>query len=149
MIKPVLYSDILEAPNAAALLREYADECSLPEIGEPAPQAQMYKAMEATGLMQSFGAYAEDQLIGFATVLTYVLPHYGKSIASIESIFVAKEHRSSSTGRALMTVAEDYARSKQCKVMLYSAPTGSSLERLLNLMGRYRRTNSVFLRILA
>lgn len=109
----------------------------------------MYEAMEATGLMQTFGSYEGNELVGFATILIYVLPHYGRQIATVESLFVAKKYRVGSTGRELMKNIEEYAREKKCKVILYSAPTGSRLERLLNALRPYRRTNSIFLRSLA
>src|SRR5207302_758034 len=86
-IRPISYTEILDA---AALLAEYSAECSIPEIGTPNPQREMYAKMESCGLMHSFGAFEGDDLVGFATILVCVLPHYGKKIATVESLFLAK-----------------------------------------------------------
>lgn len=148
-LRPVHYADILDSPEAEDLLREYSAECSIPEIGPTSPQRDMYASMEATGLMHSFGVYKGASLVGFATLLVFVLPHYGKKIANVESLFLAKAHRSGGLGRQLMTEIEKVAKEMQCSVMLYNARTGTSLERFLAAVPQYQRTNSVFLRSLS
>lgn len=148
MIRPVSYAEILEAPNAKALLDEYAQECSIPLIGEACPQADMYSAMEATGMFQAFGVFDEERLIGFAALLIYVLPHYGRKIATVESLFLSKAHRSAQGGSALMETIESYAKEQGCVAILYNARAESQLERLLTLLKPYERTNSVFCRSL-
>lgn len=144
-IRHVSYAAILGDPGAADLLDEYSAECSLSEIGETNPQVQMYRAMEASGMMQAFGAYKGSELVGFATLLIYVLPHYGKKIATVESVFVARAQRSG-VGNALMKAIEGHATQSACEVILYSAPVESRLEMLLTLLPAYRHTNSIFLR---
>jgi GNAT superfamily N-acetyltransferase len=108
----------------------------------------MYEKMEQTGMFQAFGVFEHEELIGFAAVLVFVLPHYGRRIANVESIFVSPEHRTQGTGNALMNAIENYAKEKECQVISYSARTGSQFERLLSLLKPYQRTNSVFLRSL-
>lgn len=144
-IRAVRYSDILGSEEAKELLREYATECSIPELGTTNPQIGMYAAMENSGLMRSFGAFKDDCLVGFATVLVYVLPHYGRKICTVESIFVAREHRAE-LGKNLMVAVESHASENGCAGVLYSAPRGSRFERLLGSLKSYRQTNSVFLR---
>lgn len=98
MIRPVRYSEILDAPNAQALLAEYAAECSQPEFGPINPQRDLYGAMETNGAMQAFGVCEDETLVGFATVLIYTLPHYGTRIANTESLFITKTHRTKGYG---------------------------------------------------
>jgi GNAT superfamily N-acetyltransferase len=148
MIKTISYLDILGDPKAESLFAEYAAESSISEIGEINPQTQLYAAMDASGMLRCFGAYDGERLIGFATTLLYSLPHYGKKIATVESIFVAKDERSSGAGRELMEAVEEYAKGAGCVAILYTAPVGSQLERLLNVKRAYRQTNSVFTRSL-
>ena len=148
VIRPVSYADILGAPNAAVLFAAYGIECSIPEIGEIDPQAALYSQMEQSGMFQAFGAFKGDELVGFAAVLVYVLPHYGRKIAAVESIFVAPEHRSKGTGNRLMNAIEEYAKSKGSVAILYSARAASTFERLLSLLSPYQRTNAVFIRSL-
>ena len=147
-IRSIQYSDILGAPNATELLAEYAAECSIPEIGKANPQTEMYEAMQRSGMLHTFGAFEGWELVGFAAVLVFVLPHYGRKIANVESLFVAQSRRPSNAGRELMDAIEKHARQEGCQVMLYNAPAGSQLEKLLTLLKPYRRTNSVFCRSL-
>jgi GNAT superfamily N-acetyltransferase len=145
-IKPVGYAEILDAPNAQELFRAYADECSIPEIGSPNPQASMYDLLEASGAMHTFALYEADEIVGFASVLISTLPHYGQKVATLESIYVAPEHRAGASGKALMLCVEQFADVQGCAAVLYSAPTGSRLEKLLGHSPEYRQTNSVFCR---
>ena len=131
----------------AELVKEYAAECSLPEIGEVQPNGEIYAAMERVGVAQVFAAFDGEQMIGFAAVLTPVNPHYSKRVAVLESIFVTQSARKTPIGRDLMRTVEAYAKEIGCKAILYSAPTGGKLERmLLKLWKRYRQTNTVFCR---
>jgi len=143
MIRPISHSEILDAKG---LLAEYAAECSIPEIGETNPQREMYAHMESTGFMRCFGAFEGDDLVGFASILIYVLPHYGKTVASVESLFVQKSHRHGGSGVKLMQTIEKEAKEKGCTVVLYSAPTDSKLDSVLTERRGYRRTNAVYTR---
>jgi GNAT superfamily N-acetyltransferase len=143
------YFQILNDPRAAALLAEYSAECSIPQLGKPEPQHEIYEAMDKSGLMHSFGFYEYGQMIGFATLLIHVLPHYGKRIANVESLFIAKAHRAHGVGEILKLSLEEYAKDRGCVGVLYNARVGSRLEQLLTLQPEYERTNSVFLRSLA
>ncbi len=165
-IRDARYSEILRDPNAQALVREYSNECSLPELGEARPQAHIYEALERGGSMQSYGLYEGEHLIGFAVLLFYPLPHYGKLIAATESIFIAAEHRGNGNGEQLLKFIESVARERGCAAVQYSVPVGSRFGRLLDLRAmqsrlhelrpgkaapapRYRMTNRVYMRELA
>jgi GNAT superfamily N-acetyltransferase len=141
-IRKVSTTEIL----TTALLDAYAKECSLPEIGEINPQADMYSHMERMRVCQCFAAFVDRRIIGFASVLTSVLPHYGRKVATMESLFVAKEHRNSDAGKELMRAVEEYAKAERCNAILYSAPAGGQLERLLTIKRGYRHSNTVFVR---
>lgn len=147
MIRPIRYAEILDAPNAQQLLEEYAAECALPELGAINPQREIYAAMERSGAFQCFGAHGEDgSLVGFAAPLTYVVPHYGTRIATVESLFMAAAHRGW-TGGKLMRAIEEHARGQGSAAILYSAPVGSRLARLLfRSEPEYRNSNHVFIK---
>lgn len=147
-IKEVPFAAILDDPRASELLGEYEQECALPELGASSPQREMYAAMERSGLFTAFGAYMGDVMVGFAALLLYVLPHYGKKIANVESLFVAPAWRNTGTGSELVEAIERFAKREGCVAILYSAPAGSRLERLLGLKKPYRRSNSIFIRSL-
>lgn len=146
-IRPISYVEVLDSP---ALLAEYGAECSIPEIGTPDPQRETYARMESAGLMHSFGVFDGKELVGFAAILVFVLPHYGKQIANVESLFLRKSHRLGYAGIKLLRQIELWAEKKQCVGMLYNARAGSGLEALLSVLPRrYERTNSVYLRSLS
>ena len=141
-IRQISYVEVLNSP---ALLAEYGAECSIPEIGSPDPQRETYARMESSGLMHSFGVFDGLELVGFASILVFVLPHYGKKIANVESLFLANSHRRGNAGTRLMRHIEAWVKQEQCVAVLYNARAGTRLERLLNAFSRYKRTNSVFL----
>lgn len=145
----VRFKDIIDAPEFAELHREYSAECSIPELGPTDPQKDIYANMEKIGLMHSFAFYCDGALAGFATLLLFILPHYGKKVANVESLFLAKPYRTGDSGRSLMKNLEYFAAHEGCCAMLYNARAGSRLEKFLEALSGYQRTNSVFLRSLA
>ena len=143
-IREVTVADVLHAPNSVELFRMYAEECSLPELGSIAPTDETYANLSRAG-MTTLAAYDGERLVGFATLLTYVVPHYGKKIAATESIFIAEKYRAR-MWRSLRDAIEEFGKNNDCAAILYSAPTGSRFSRMLSLSSRYRHTNDVFLR---
>jgi GNAT superfamily N-acetyltransferase len=106
----------------------------------------MYQVMEDSGLMKCFGLYDGPRVVGFASVLTSVLPHYGKLVATVESIFVDAEYRGGFGSAQLIRAIEAFAGASGCVVILYSAPAGGALEDSFGGRPEYERTNSVFCR---
>lgn len=129
------------------MVAEYAAESSMEALGATDPQWEMYERMETGGFMQAFGVKVDGEMVGFAFVLTTILPHYGVKASTVESLFVRKEKRGTGAGTVLMAAVEDYARQQGSKVVLYSAPAGGRLEALLGK--RLTRTNSIFCKPLA
>jgi len=152
-VLPIRYSDILASP----LIAEYAAECGIPAIGKPDPQPAMYEQMESCGLMQCFtvqrvfedGAWVRNLMIGFATVLVSILPHYGKKVATVESLFVTARERKGMPGGYLLKMIETHAMKSGAEAILYSAPVGGDFEAFLNGRKEYAHTNSVFCRRLS
>jgi GNAT superfamily N-acetyltransferase len=163
-IRRVSHSEILCARNAQQLIDEYAAECSISQIGKIDQQAETYAQLEAAGLLQCFGVFEEYdpgelrgpalppdffvQMVGFASVLTSVPPHYGCKVAAVESLFVSRNHRANGTGRALMDAIEDCAAGAGCGAILYSAPAYSRFAKVLAAHPDYVQTSLVFCRSL-
>jgi hypothetical protein len=143
MIREITCADIFRDPNAAQLLSEYAAECSIPAIGHINPQPDMYDAMEKAHILKCFGAYEDERLVGFCTLLTVVLPHYGKRVAMVESLFVTKQ---STAGSDLLLAVEAFAARSGYLEIMYSVPVGGRLEKLMSLKKSCTRTNTVFCR---
>lgn len=146
---PVRSADVLSAPGGEDLFAAYAEECSIPAIGKPDPQPEIYQMMEEAGLLKCFGLYDGPQLVGFASVLISVLPHYGKQVATVESLFVDREYRSNFGSAKLVKTVEAFSAASGCIVILYIAPAGGVLETTLGGHEGYERTNSVYCRRLA
>lgn len=146
-ILPVSFVAILDAPNSGALLRAYAEECLVPGA---TPQRAIYSAMERAGALQCFAAYAEaDLLIGFASVLTAVMPHTGQRLAAIESVFVAPSYRDTGSGLALLDAAEQHARDSGCSTVVCLARVNSPFDKVLSRRSGYKLTHSQYTRRLA
>jgi GNAT superfamily N-acetyltransferase len=144
-IKPVSVTDLLESK---ALIAEYAAECSIPAIGQINPSPEIYEALEQAGIFKCFGVFDGERLVGFATILTTVFPHYGTTVATVESLFVESASRKGVAGTELLEVLESYAKEVGCVAILYSAPAGGRLDKLLSVNKNYLRTNAVFCRSL-
>jgi len=144
-IRPVSTTRLLEAKE---LIAEYAAECSIPAIGKISPQAGMYEALEQSGVFRCFGAFDGDSLVGFGTVITTVFPHYGKKVATVESLFVASGSRRGIAGAELLKTIDTHAKDAGCVAILYSAPADSRLEKLLSGKKNFSRTNTIFCRSL-
>ena len=148
-IRHSTYAELIAAKNSRELFDEYAAECAVPELGRINPQDALYEQMESSGMLQVFTVFERDTLIGCAIVLFYVVPHHGKKMATVESIFIDKAHRAGGIGQELMWTIEQEARARDCVAIGYSAPAGGQLERLLSARKTYRRTSSVFIRKLS
>lgn len=147
-IRPCSVDEIAEAALLPALLRGYASESSIPELGDPSADLAMYKMMEAHGSFKAIGVFA-PHLVGLATLLIYGLPHYGgRKVATMESFYVMPEHRPGGAGKSLLRAAEDLAFGIGANVLMVSAPIGKRLEKILPRSG-YRATNTVFLKAAA
>ena len=115
---------IAGAAEFAALAAEYAAEAAIDGLPPPAAKMETYRQLEAVGVLRAFSARLDGYLVGFITVLTPVLPHYGVPIAVSESFFVAATHRRTGAGLRLLQAAEDEARALGSPGLLVSAPFG-------------------------
>lgn len=140
-IRRVGCMDILGAPNAKALLEAYAEDCLMPGAES---QVEIYQYMESAGVLACFGAYADQELVGFVTVVSSVMPHNGKRAASIESLFVDRRYRDLGVGRELLDAANGYARSTECVVLTMTARVASALATVLEHRQSCTLTHVVF-----
>lgn len=139
--------EIFDDPASAVLFEENSYECANPLLGATAPQREMYEVLERSGMAQCFGAYEGDVLRGFAFMLMAPSGHNGRRYATVESLFVTREARSSGLGDLVMGTMEDHAKQYGCEAIFYSAHVGSRLAKLLFLCSdRYTNTNHIFCR---
>ena len=143
IVTPSTIAALEAAPTFAALLQEYAAESAIKGMPAPAAKMETYRQLEAAGALLVLAAIHEGVLIGFLTLLSAPLPHYGRSVAVSESFFVAKAHRSTGAGLRLLRAAEDKAREIGSPGLLVSAPFEGDLFKVLPRAG-YVETSRVF-----
>lgn len=143
IIRESSITELEGAPNIMGLLDEYALESSIGGLPHPSAKVETYRHLESVGAIRVIGAFLDDILIGFITVLAPVLPHYGVRIAVGESFFVSHKHRKTGAGLKLLRAVEDYVEEIGAYGLLISAPFGGNLAEVLPHIG-YAETNRVF-----
>lgn len=143
MIWKVSYIDILEDPNWPELQRQYSEECL---VKDPVPQRATYETLEKLGLLHCFGALIDGKLVGFVSIIISVMPHHGKRMASIESIFVLPENRDSGVGLQLLAAAEGCAEHDGCDLIVYTTRIGSAMEKVMSRRSGCTPTHTMFTR---
>lgn len=140
IIKQCSINEVLNSKN---LLDEYASESGIDGLPLPTAKGDMYNHMESTGSLHTIGAFLDEVLVGFITILTPILPHYSVLIAVTESFFVTKNNRKNGAGLKLLRTAEKYAKEKGSPGLVVSAPYGGSLAEVMSRID-YKETNRVF-----
>lgn len=135
------------APNLDAIMLEYAQEASLPELGQAKPQKDIYAEMEQSGHLYPIAAWESDLLVGFIVPLALRLPHYGVAAVTVESFFVQTRVRDKGVGLRLLAGAEHVAMELEAKALLISAPANGILAKVLPRKG-YRCSNNTFIKAL-
>jgi GNAT superfamily N-acetyltransferase len=131
------------ADNFNDLVAEYTLEGRIEGLPDPSIRLSVYEALEKAGMIHPFGAFVDDQLVGFLAVVANRVPHYAVPLICTESFFVSAHARSSGAGMALLKAAEAKARELGAGGLLVSAPYGGSLAAVLPRYG-YRDANRVF-----
>lgn len=146
-IRSCTVDDAFDSPVFAALCDEYRHESSRnPNPAGALPDREGYTRLVAAGLLYPLGVFAGETLVGFCAVIVSPVLHFGGVVmASTETLFIAKAHRSGCAGLKLLRAAESVAAQVGASGLYVSAPTGGRLERLLPRVG-YHETNRVFFR---
>lgn len=144
VIRKCTVSDIEHAPNFSALIKEYADECAISGLPSPETRIPAYYQLEASGAFDVLGAYENDILIGFISILEYPSAHYGVPLGASESFFVAKEKRGTGAGSMLRKELKILAFERGLKGVLLTAPVNGPLAAVLENSDDCVETHRVF-----
>lgn len=147
-IRQCCASDLEQAPEFGALVDEYALEAARADLGGIRVQVGQYKQLEAIGMMRFVAAWRGAELVGFATVMVAIVPHYGKPVATTETLFVSSGARAGGAGLAMLKEVELIAKDMGAEGVFVSAPAGGVLSKVLPRTG-FRHTNEVFFKGLA
>lgn len=136
-------ADLAQSPEFGALADEYAAESGRAITQGHNPQIEFYRQAEDAGSMLFAGAWLGTELVGILVLFLSKPPHFGVTIATTESMFVASHARNAGAGKALMCVAEKMAKEAGAVGLVVSAPVGGRLSRILPRSG-FRHTNELF-----
>jgi GNAT superfamily N-acetyltransferase len=137
--------DILDRTD---LPEEYAAEIQAEGLPCPAPDRDLYAALESSGAYHCIGAYLDGRIVGFVGVVINTFPHYGRKGACTESFFVSKSYRHTRAGKLLLQAAEVLATDQGAMCLMVSSTSGSALERVMSRTAGYRHSNTVYMRVL-
>ncbi len=142
-IIPCTALEIINHPSFEALREEYIEECANAKLPKPQEKIEIYKTLDACGHLYGFAAFHDTTLLGFVFVLAPTMPHYGRLIAVVDSIFVAKKYRKSGAGLKLIRQAEQCAMSIGSPALIISVPLNGDLDKLLPRL-KYTATNKAY-----
>gem|GEM_PF-512775 len=146
VVRKVSVSEVESSPNFPMLAKEYAEDAAIAGLPPPVEKLAMYYNLQKGGMFQAFGAFWDGSLIGFVAVITPVIPHYGVTIAVIESLFVGRAYRrKTGAGLRLLRAAEAHSRAAGSPALTASAPTGGRLNSVLLRRG-YREVSRSFVK---
>ena len=147
-LRAIPFAELETAATFPALVAEYLAESQTPGMPPAAVRFDIYRDLEAKGLLHVLATFAADRsLVGFLILLMSVHPKYGVGFAASESFFVARSHRAGGAGLKLLRAGEALARELGSPGLLVSAPFDGDLAKVLPRVG-YRESNRVFFKVL-
>lgn len=129
-IKSFTVSEVIQHPDFNAVVEDYTAESGNPDLGPGMPALDLYKQLESAGLFRVECAVDGDRLVGMVTVLVTVYPHFGKKVASIESLWLSKDYRKGPAGLKLIRRAQVMAKEMGAVGAYFGAREGSRLAQL-------------------
>lgn len=135
IIEPTVAREMWAHPDFAATCEEYATYANK-ALPKPIYRREIYEAMESSGSLLGFRAMEGDNLAGFMTIVTAVVPHLGIQISVVESLFVRSEYRKTYAGIRLINTAEEYGRNVNSLGVIINCPAAEFiLQELLRILG--------------
>ena len=139
-------AELWDDPEWEHVSGSYGYEGGYEGMPTPSPQRQHYERLEAAGVSTILRVDSGGLLVGFAILITTINPHYGQRVTIVESAYILPRHRGSA-GVRLVRAAESAAVSLGSVCMIATAPIGSRLGRLYELLG-FRGTSTTYMRML-
>ena len=141
-IKEISAREVYSSPEFDQIVRDYAQEGGNPDLGNAVPSLEFYDRMEKSGSLRCAAAFDGDRIVGIVFVLATVYPHFGKIVASVESIWLAKSHRAGGVGLRLIRKAQDLARDMGACGVYFGARVDSRLGQLYSRL--FTPMNTIF-----
>lgn len=107
-----------------------------------------YRLIEAAGISIGLFAYYEDVIVGYSiNMLVPNMHSKGNKTCVNDALFVDKEFRNTPIGLRLMRATEDEAIRSGASRMVWYAPVGTSMNKIL-IKRQYKHEEEVFSKIL-
>lgn len=141
-LKEVSVGTIFESPEFGQIVEDYRNESGNPDLGEAVPSREFYERMASAGALRCVVAYDGSRIVGIVLVVATIYPHFGKTVASVESLWLDRSHRAGGSGLKLIRKAQEVARDMGAAGIYYGARVGS---RQAELYGRlFTPMNTLF-----
>lgn len=129
-MRPMTVAEFFNRPEANDIIAEYTTESGNPDLGNAMPSQKQYEQMERSEILNVIGAFDEDSLVGFVTVVVTMYPHFGKLVGSVESIWLRKDKRAGGAGLRLLKAAFANAKERGAVGCYLGARFGSRQHKL-------------------
>ena len=140
-IRRTTMDELFARPEFEQIIKDYAHESGR-HVMRGAPNPKEYIAGEKAGIFVPVGVFDGDKIVGGVNIMIHRIPHYQEVLASVESIFLAKQYRHGSAGLRLLRKAEEVAREAGAQVLLVGTRCGSRFEELCRHL--YTPVNTTF-----
>lgn len=134
---------ILESPNSEELFKVYFSEGSRGLLHNHSINKEIFYKMEKAELLDCFGVFDKEKLVGFIIPSTTIMPHYNCLGTTIMSIFISKKYRKFGTAKGLIRRIELCAIGRLSKAIMLSSPIDSKFGQFSTSLG-YRKLNEFY-----
>lgn len=124
MVERISVEELYSLPGFEDMIAEYATH-AIKKMPRPLYRKEDYLRLEAAGVLTVWCAMYGGLVVGFASCLISMIPHYGCGIAIAESLFVRESLRNAGFGIRLIRAVEDHGRQAGVPAVFFSCPIGS------------------------
>ncbi len=129
--------------NHSYLFDEYGLETKSDLVPMVNPDKEKYLKLEEARVLECIGLFNGTEMVGFAVMYISPMLHYSEVAATMESVFIAKEHRGMNSSKRLFEFVEEVAIDRGCSNLFISAPIDGALAKVSKSLG-FTATNITF-----
>jgi hypothetical protein len=144
IIKDIHPNDLFDNINYMHVIDGYINESRINSIETTEPSKEHYYALVNSGSFNMVGVFDGDNIVGFGTLVTSIIPKHGILASTVDSIFLLDEYRDTGYGIKILDRLKDISNDRGSVVMLISSPVGSKLDKLLSLKKNTELVSNVY-----
>lgn len=122
---------VLAGEEFRSLFDRYADESGLAAYGKWAVAWDVYKSLEASGMLTVFVAYDGEKPVGLAGCLFTKHLHYSAPALCVDGLFVFPEYRKQGVGGRLFGCIHRLAKELRVNHLWVNCPPDGALDKEL------------------